>query len=340
MARLDLVNARAAARRSRLLGDRGLQALALRAGLGARLEALRATPWGDGLPAGDAPPLADVEAALREAQRREAAWLAALAEGAAAGRALRAFLSLADADAVKALLRGVAAAAPPERILAAAPPSPGLPADALARAAAAGDLGGAVAALAAAGHPLAPALEAALPEVPRRGVTCLEVACAAAAAAAVRRAARRAGEDGAVLLRHLAERADAANAALLLALAGAGPRAREAAAQLLDGGGRLPPAAAAALLGAAPEAVRAALAAAFPGAAGALADPAAADLALERRLLASARRAARAAPLSLAVPLAYLLERRAEGRRIALLLRAGALELPPDEVLGLLEASA
>lgn len=340
MARLDLLNARVAARRSRLLGARGLRELALRAGLAARLEALRAGPWGAGLPDGAAPPLGEVEAALRESQRREAAWLAGLAEGAAAGRALRALLALDDADAVKALLRGVAAAAPPERILAAAPASPGLPAALLARAAAAGGVAGAVAALRASGHPLAPALAAALEAPGGWGLARLEAAADQAAAAAAWRVARGAGADGAALAHHLAERADAWNARLLLAVAGAGPRAQEARDLVHPGGTRLPPAVAAPLLGAPHEAVHAAVAAAWPGLAAALGDPAAAELALERRLLVAARRAARAAPLSLAVPIAYLLERRAEGRRIALLLRADAFALPADEVLGLLEAAA
>ena len=340
MARLDRLVGRLGARRARLLGAAGLRDLGARGAAEARLGALRQGPWSGAIPAGGpVPSQAAIETRLRALLAEEAETLLGEVEGAAARRVLSAFLSLDEAAAVKALLRGVAAGAPPERILAAAPPGPGLPAPLLRRAAAAADVEGVVATLEAGGHPLAAALRQALPRREHDGLLPLEAAVdrAAAERALAAACARGAGEDGRVLRDHLADAADAANAALLLALAGAGRRRAEEVAPLVrPGGRRLPAADVERLAGAPAEAVRAALARTFPAVAGAAA-PWADDLALERSLLMAARRAARARPLSAAVALAYLLDRRAEARRLALLLRGTALELPAQELLPLLE---
>uniref|UniRef100_UPI001F5677D6 V-type ATPase subunit n=1 Tax=Anaeromyxobacter oryzisoli TaxID=2925408 RepID=UPI001F5677D6 len=85
-------------------------------------------------------------------------------------------------------------------------------------------------------------------------------------------------------------------------------------------------------------AARAAVAEVFPELAAAAAEPWAMERALEAAVLAPLRREARRAPLSLAVPLRYLLERREEVRRIALVLRGAALGLPLETILGLAEA--
>ena len=135
--------------------------------------------------------------------------------------------------------------------------------------------------------------------------------------------------------RHLGDRADARNAATLLALAGAPP-----AADALVPGGRRSRVRRCGALAALREAgaVRAAIAAAFAVPRGRLASPWQAERALERGMVRSLRREARSRPLSLAVPLAYLAVRRAEVRRIALVLRGAALGLPADELLDLVEA--
>jgi len=340
VARLDRLVGRLGARRARLLGAAGLRDLGARGATEARVAALRRGPWAGAVPAdGPVPPQAAVEAGLRALLADEAEALLAEVEGSAARRVLAAFLSLDEAAAVKALLRGVAAGAPPERILAAAPPGPGLPTPLLRRAAAAADVEGAVAALEAAGHPLAAALRGALPRRDHDGLLPLEAAVDRAAfeRALAAAGARGAGEDGRVLRDHLAGAADAANAALLLSLAGAGPRRADEVAPLVrPGGRRLAEAEVLRLAGAPAEAVRGALARVFPALAGAAA-PWADDLALERSLLVAARRAARARPLSAALAIAYLLDRRAEARRLALLLRGTALELPAEALLPLLE---
>lgn len=70
----------------------------------------------------------------------------------------------------------------------------------------------------------------------------------------------------------------------------------------------------------------------------ALADPAAADHLLQRALAEAMRGEARRNPLSLAVPLSFVLDRRAEVRRIRLVLRGAAFGLPADELVELVEA--
>jgi V/A-type H+/Na+-transporting ATPase subunit C len=337
VARLDLVNARVGARRTRLLGPGGLRDLAARPTLEARLALLRTSGWAAAVPAkGEATGLETLEAGLRQAQRREAGWLLGQVEGAAARHVLAAFLALAEADAVNAVLRGVAGGGALEQTLAAAPPTPGLDEALLRAAAATPSVEAAVEVLAGAGHRFAPALAEALPQRAQLGLAPLELAVERAAAASARAATRWAGEDGRVLRAYLSDRVDVRNAALLLALAGSGrPPAPDGL--FLEGGRRLDLPRLVALAGSPLADVLSALAASFAGAS-ALATPWGAELALERTVLEVVRREARARPLSVAVPVAYLLERRSEARRIAVLLRGAAFELPAAQVLDLLEA--
>jgi V/A-type H+-transporting ATPase subunit C len=334
VARLDFANGRLGARRARLAGPAALRALLAPPTLDLRLALLRTLPLGAALPEDLGPePLSALERVLWAALHEEGCAVLADAEGARTRALLAAFLSLEEAEAVKVILRGVARGAAAERALAAAPPVPGLRPAALRLAASAPSLAAAVGALAAAGSGLAPALREALGGDGTRALLALEIAADRAALLRARAACRRRGEDGAVLARHLAERADARNAATLLLLAGAAP----APAPWVPGGRRWREDALSTLARAGRDAARGEVARAFPGAAGA-AQPWQADRALERALVASLRREARRRPLSIAVPLAYLAARREEVRRVTLLLRATALELPGDEVLDLVEA--
>jgi V/A-type H+-transporting ATPase subunit C len=335
VARLDFANARARARASRLAGAHALRELLARPSLAGRLELVRTLPAGAAIQAEPgAEPLATVERGLREGLRREALALARAVEGRRPRRLLLAFLALDEAAAVKAVLRGVARGAALDRTLAAAPPAPGLPEEALRLAAASSSLDGAVEALAAAGSPVAAAAREALPRVAEEGLLPLELAADRAALARAAAACRHAGEDGAVLARHVADRADARNAETLLALAGARPTIEP----WIPGGRRWDGVALATLAGAGAEAARAAVARGFGLDAPDLATPWAADRALARACTAALAREARARPLSLAVPLAYLAARREEIRRLALALRGAELGLPPDELLDLVEA--
>jgi V/A-type H+-transporting ATPase subunit C len=312
MARLDAANARIGARRTRIAGPQALRALLARG-----------------------PEAAPEEAALRDAFVRERAQVLGWVEGRRARALLGAWLALDEAIAVKAVLRGVAAGEPVDRILAAAPPSPGLGAAALLRAAAAPSVEAAALALAAAPSDLGAAAQAALGlAAPQEGLAGVELAVDRAAVTRARAACRRRGEDGRVMAHALAGLADVRNASTLLVLAGAVPRA----SPWIPGGPRLAPERLEALARRGAEAARAAVAAVWRVPAAALASPARAERTLESALVRALGREARLRPLSLAVPLAYLAARREEVRRTALVIRGAAVGLDPDELLDLVEA--
>lgn len=335
MARLDFANARARARLAGLVEPRTLRDLLARPTLAARLELVRARPAGAAVPPEPAAAaLASVERGLREGLRREALHLVDDAEGKRARRLLLAWLDLEEASLVKAILRGVARGSAIDRTVAAAPPVPGLSDDAVRRAASSSSVEAAVDTLAAAGSALAAPVREALPRLREEGLLPLELAADRAAFARAFTACRRGGEDGAVVARHLADRADARNAATLLALGGAPP----AVDPWVPGGRRWDDAALSSLARAGLDAARAAIARGFPMPPAALLRPWTADRALERACSAALAREARARPLSIAVPLAYLAARREEIRRLALALRGTELGLPPEELLDLVEA--
>jgi V/A-type H+-transporting ATPase subunit C len=344
VARLDLANARVAAWRTRLAGNATVRELLSRPTLEARLELLRAEPSGGppvvappppGPGASAADPIAAAEAELRAAVRRTAERILRDVEGRRARLLLSAFLALDEAEAVKAVVRGVAAGAPLDRILAAAPPTPALPEPVLREAGAAAEAVAALGVLAAAGSAVAAAVLDAVPLDVSGGLVPLEIAADRAALGRARSACRRGGEDGAVLARHLEDRADLRNALTLLALGGAPPSADP----FLAGGRRLPLALLRALAASRDvAAARAAVARAFHLDAAALSSPWAAERALEDAVARPLLREARRRPLSLAVPLSYLLARRTEARRLAVVLRGAALGLPADEILDLAEA--
>ena len=335
MARLDFANARARARLATLVAPRTLRDLLARATLASRLELVRALPAGVEVPSEPAAaPLASVERGLREGLQREALALVDDAEGRRPRRLLLAWLALDEGALVKAVLRGVARGAAIDRTLAAAPPVPGLPDEVVRLAASASSVEDGIEVLAAAGSEIAAAVKEVLPRVREEGLLPAEVAADRAAFARAFAACRRAGEDGAVLARHLADRADARNAATLLALAGAVPTAEP----WVPGGRRWDDAVLSALARGGIDAARAAVARAFAVRPSALLAPWTADRALERACAAALAREARALPLSIAVPLAYLVARREEIRRLALALRGTELGLPPEELLDLVGA--
>jgi V/A-type H+-transporting ATPase subunit C len=326
MARLDVANARLGARRARIAGTHALRALLARGGPGE-----------------------GAEGALREALAVEAGQLLRWVEGRRARALLAAWLGLDEAAAVKAVLRGVAAGEPVDRILAAAPRTPQLGEAALRRAAEAGGVEAAARALAAssalgaaardaleASSPAAPGAEAGLggPAAPAGALAAVELAVDRAAVARARETCRGRGEDGRVMARALAELTDVRNAATLLVLAGAVP----AAAPWIPGGARLAPERLDRLARGGAAAARAAVAAAWRLPPAALGSPARAERALEAALVRALGREARLRPLSLAVPLAYLAARREEVRRTALVVRGAAAGLDPDELLDLVEA--
>jgi V/A-type H+-transporting ATPase subunit C len=338
MATCDLANPRALARRARLLGPRGAAALAGRTESEA-LAGLEAAPWGgawrravdhgeDPFAAADAVLATAAAAAAREVERL------------LAGRALAAFRAalLLDAAAeLKAVLRGVAAGEPADRATARALPLPGLSEAAL-RAVAAAPLDRAPEALAATGSPLAEPLRAAVAATGAEpGLLHFEAALDRAAAALAVQAAAGRGPDATVARRAIARRADHANAALLLAL-GAAPLAAE---WLVPGGAVSAGAwlrAGASPADDRPEAVARALGGRRgPPSAEELVDPARAEAALAALRDRAIAREARAEPLTVAVPLAWVAAARAEARHVRLALRGAAFGLAPGDLLDLLE---
>jgi V/A-type H+/Na+-transporting ATPase subunit C len=336
VSRLDFANARIAARRARLLGARVMGELVARPALDARVEVLRRTHAGETLPPalGGADPIAVLEVALRGAVLRDAWQIVRDAEGKSARACLVAVLDIDEAEAVKAIVRGLSQGAPLDRILAAAPETPALPEGTLRAAASAPTPAAALELLAEAGSAVAAAARPALGAQTPPGLLPLEIAADRAALTRAREACRGGGEDRRILASHLSDVVDVRNAETVLALAGAPPIEDP----FVPGGRRLGEAALARIAslgdaGAVPAAVGAALG--IPPSA--LARPGHAEGALARAVLTRLRRQARASPLSVAVPLAFLAERRAEVRRVALLLRGTALGLPPEDVLDLAE---
>jgi len=334
--RLDAANARIGARRARLLGGAGLRALLARPSPEAQLAALRANAAGASLPSG-ALDLPAIETALRERLREEGDEIVAAVEGRRARARLVAWIGLDEAEAVKAIVRGLLLGASPEEVLASAPVTPHLPAPVLRAAAGAASVAEGLEILAASGSAaakaggLAWAPWAGHPRGAQAGLVEVELAADRAAFGRAFAAARGLEEDAQLLRAHLADRVDARNArTLLLGVSAPG-------ASFLPGGRRLSPEGLASLAALDPAELRAALANAFRIPAAALAHPALAEVALESVLLRPLRREARNRPLSLAVPLAYLAERRAEVRRAALAIRGTALGLAGDDLLSLVE---
>ncbi len=336
MARCDFAVGRIGALRARLLGPRGLRQLLAGADLAARLEMLRRSPYAQALPdraGGDEAALLGAERGLLDLERRESLRLLRDIEGPRPRRLFAAFLGLADAENVRAVLRGLARAAPAEVIRALTAPSVGLDEKALSRLAAQQEPAAAARILAEMGSPFAGAVAAALPGLARPGgLLKLDVALDQAVLVHALGAARRGGEDGRLLAALFGGWADARNAATLLALSGQG----DPGELFLPGGTRLGEARFLRLARLGAAALREAL--------GDLAPPAVpgdafhAEHALGAALRRATRRAARESPLSLAVPLAFALDRRAEVRRVRLVLRGALFGLPADDLLDMVEA--
>lgn len=335
MARCDFAAGRVGAMRAGLLGPRGLRELVARPDLQARLELLRNSAYAEVLPPGRAgeAALGAAERGLLDLGRRESLRLLRHIEGRRQRRLFGAFLRLGDADNVKALLRGLARAEPAERLRALTAPSAGLDEEALSRLAAQPDPASAARLLAALGSPFAGAVASVLPGLDRPGgLLRLDVAVDRAALDQALAAARRAGEDGRLLAGVLGGWVDARNASTLISLSGVG----DPGEFFLPGGVRLGPERFRRLARLGAAALGKALRDLVPG--GGLDDPFRAEHLLGAALRRATRRAARSAPLSLAVPLSFTLDRHAEVRRIRLVLRGALYGLPADDLLDLVEA--
>lgn len=334
----DFVLGRLGGARSSLLGPEGLRELASRAAEGEEAAVLRGSGWA---PAAGARTPEDGEAALLARAGRSIGF-GVRHLGPRPRRLLLAWLLPDDARALCGALRAQAAALGPERAAALLDPTPALDRSRLLQVAACADAAAAAALLDSWGSPLAEPLREAGADLRRPGaLRAAEDALHRAASGLLRRAARGPGPDRRALRELASARLDLAAAAEILALAG--EPAREA--RPIDGGDRLTAAEGARIAGLSRDEAAGALAVALrdllgdPGpAAEALARPDSADHLLGRALARHARRLARRAPLTVAVPIAWVVEVREELRRVRLVLRARSGGLPASRLLDLLEA--
>ena len=338
----EYANARAAARRGRLLGVRGLRELLARGTTAERLALLADGAWRGALPSAAAGPvpLRAVARGLVADAAREARELLSFREG-KPRRRVAALLQLQDAPVLEAILRGLVRRDPPLRILADTWPAPGLGPELVAELAALPTPAGVPELLARRGSPLAPAAAAAVAaarEEPR--LVRLGVALQRAVVAGVRAAVSGWDRDARLARELLAQHVDHVNATTLLAV-----ETLVHPEDLFLPGGRLDEAGFARLAGLTPAQRRARLAPWI--------GPARGPRRLDPELLASPTltaqhlgqlreeellRRARAAPLSIAVPLALLAARAGEARRLRLLLLGAEHGLPVEELLDLVEA--
>jgi vacuolar-type H+-ATPase subunit C/Vma6 len=335
VARCDFANAWIAARRSGLLGTAGVRQLAIKHAFAERVQLLTERGWVAPGPLADA---TTVCRALRATAAGDGADAVRFLEG-RARRLVSTLLRLDDSRFLKMVLRGLAQHDTPVRILARAEPSPGLPTDVLRELATLPGPESVPAVLAQLSSPLATAAEAALAagrEEPRR--LRMEVALDRAIVDAARPALRGLGEDARVARWALAMHVDHLNAVTLLAL-GTEPHGLD----LHLPGGRLDRSAFAALATLPSPQRRAALArwldpARRTIAADELADPAQAEELLARLQQRALHREARARPLSIAVLLAYIAERRCEARHLRVVLLGAEYGLPAETIVDLVEA--
>lgn len=340
MSAADYANARAAARRAGLLGDRGVRELLARPRTGDRLAALADGAWRRAVPAISADAVDAVVRGLAEDVAREAREVLSFL-GARPRRRVAALLRLEDAAVLEAILRGLFVHAPRSRIVAGAWPSPGLAPALVAELAALPAPERAPELLAERGSPLAGAAAAAVeasadePRLVRMAVALQRRVVEDASAEVAGH-----GEDARIARAVLAGHVDGRNATTLLSV----DDPDHAAALLLPGGTHPVEALRAVAAGSMVDrrAAVAAWLAPRPGGArldpAALADPALASQALARVRHRALQRAARASPFSIAVPLALVADRRVEARRIAVVLLGAEHGLPADVLLDLVEA--
>jgi vacuolar-type H+-ATPase subunit C/Vma6 len=332
---IEIAVARVHGLRPRMLGRHGLVELAAQPDLAARLELLRRTGHlGTG-----AHTVREAAKELRTALARDTARLDRWLGRTRAGVLLRAVAGLRDGWTISTILRGVTRGEPASRLLPLLLPTLELDEGALRELARQRSAKAVADLLVTWGSPLGQPLREALARGGQRvEVAALETALHRFLIERALAAADRRDPDGRIVVSALRGLIDLTNAATLLKVSGKAA-ARD---QFLPGGAALPRLRFERLAALGTREVHAALAsdralrlgAAFVD--GRL-DPFRLDRMAQVRLVASLRRAAIEQPLSVAVPLLYLLERHEEARAIRLVLEAGDLGLAQAEILDLIE---
>jgi len=340
----DYANARVHAMRSRLLGRAGIAALLAEPGLAGRLEFLKRTDYGAALAhVGDSPDqLAAAERGLRARLTDDLAQIDRFLAGERARALFRSILAFEDGWTIKTVLRGVAAGAAPERTFLLLAPTSEFDQPALQELVRQPDAQAVVGLLATWRSPYArPLVNGLAAYAHRRDPLSLEVPLDRFLFSQAGAAASRDGEDGRMLRTFVETQVDLVNAATLLKLAGHG----DADEFFIEGGRWIGPQRFRQYARLDRPGLRAALAreGGLLNLAGlktlaALDDPVAADQLLHRALGEAMRRAAARNPLSLAVAVSFVLDRRAEIQRIRLVLRGAEFGLPAADLLELVEA--
>jgi V/A-type H+-transporting ATPase subunit C len=344
MARADYANARVRARKGRLLGPKGITELVAQPGLHARLEYLKQTDYGPQLVAQlarEEDPLRAAERGLRQQLADDLLAIDRFLRGEHAAGLFRAVLAFEDGWNLKTVLRGITRGEPQERIFLLLAPTPELDEAALAELVRQKDVKAVLDLLTTWRSPYAASLERAFESyLPQRDLFLLELALDQQLFASALLAARGDGEDGRMLHGFLETQIDLANAAVLLQRAD-GAKSSEL---FITGGGLLTLKRFQRLSALGDCELREALArlerlhiGGRLTALGERADPFTADQVLRQAMRQAMRWEARVHPLSIAVPLSFVLERRAEVQRIRLVLRGAEFGLPGEELLALVE---
>lgn len=344
MARCDYANARIRAMKGRLLGRKGITELLAQPGLAARLDYLKKTDYGEAVAAHlarEPDSLRGAERGLRMRLVDDLLRIDRFLAGERVRSLFRAVLAFEDGWNLKTILRGITRGEPPERTFLLLLPTPELDDPALGEMVRQKEVRAVVDLLATWRSPYAlPLTEAFERFRTRRELFLLELALDQFLFARALEAARGDGEDGRILLGFLETQIDLANAGTLLKRAD-GALGEE----LFIPGGRLVTLKRFQQLSTLREReLREALAQQGrllldPRLAmmGERADPFTVDQILHQALSVAMHREARVHPLSLAVPLSFVLERRAEVKRIRLVLRGAEFGLPAEELLALVE---
>jgi V/A-type H+-transporting ATPase subunit C len=342
MARCDYANARVGGMRGRLLGPKGITELLAQPGLAARLEYLKKTDYGPSLAAHlarEPDPLRGAERGLRARLLDDLVGIDRFLRGERVRGLFRAVLAFEDGWNLKTILRGITREEPPERLFQLLAPTPELDDAALGEMVRQEEVKAVLDLLVSWRSRYAAPLERAFAAYrAHRELFLLELALDQFLFAHARQSARGDGEDGRVLLGFLEAQIDLVNAAtLLMHRDGAGSE------ELFIPGGRVLGAKRFRQLSTLRERELRESLAQLGGlhldtlAGMERADPFKVDELLQQALRQAMRREARVHPLSLAVPLAFVLERRAELQRIRLVLRGAEFGVPADELLALVE---
>ncbi len=344
MAWCDYTNARVRAMRGRLLGREGVLGLLALPDLAARLDFLRKTDYGTAIAThlSTVPdPLEGAERGLRARLMDDTRRIDRFLRHEQAQPLFRVILAFEDGRNLKTVLRGVARGEAPERVFHLLAPTLGLDDPALKELVRERDVKSVIDRLATWQSPYAFPLGEALPSYLKRGdLLFLENALDRFLFAQALARARREGEDGQILLTFLKTWIDLTNAATLLKLAGEGADFEF----FIPGGLTITEAVFFEYVVLGQPELGEALVREFRhrfgegwATAEELQDAFTAEQRVHAALVAMLGREARLRPLSLAVPLAFVLEREAEVRQIRLVLRGAEFGLPPAELLSLVE---